>query len=433
MTEINKPLLNSEPEIPTPERPLDDDRMVGLISGAGNHASKLVMLATMHPGVIYGLSGDSSAHNLLKASQVGSDSEGWVPEYTVPFKYLTNSLAPIGMVAKEFIDERKGAIGYQLTDEGEHVGVPLAGYLLDFAERHNLALSQVFGDTTSRNPNERAGGLRWNVFQGLATQLPDERISATELAESVGVDVQRVINSLPELAQIDLVHYEPGTKRLQTYDIDIEGLKERLPRMHLGRSAEIARIVIESNLSACSVAELAEIVTRHDPDENTPAFRNTLKGVLKNWENVGITRRTVEKSGDARVWVTQEQQDRLQELVQILDSIQTTDASVLLRGREMASNIVNDPNRVAKLLEREKQVSVHYQGQENARKRGGRILELLNVTKTEMTYEQIRQELERMGDIVSVQGVKRIIKDRKDVVIVPDQSRRGDRVRLNQD
>ena len=50
-----------------------------------------------------------------------------------------------------------------------------------------------------------------------------------------------------------------------------------------------------------------------------------------------------------------------------------------------------------------------------------------------MTYEQIRQELERMGDIVSVKGVKRIIMDRQDVVTVPDQSRRGDRVRLNQD
>jgi hypothetical protein len=431
MTEINQHSLNLESKISTPEARLDNERMTGLITGAGNHASKLVLLAAMKPEVIYGLRGNFSAYNVLKASQYGSALEGWLPAPDTPFKYLADSLAPIGLVAKEFINENGGTIGYQLTNEGQRVGVPLAGHLLSFAEHNNLALSQLFGDTTSRNPNARAGELRWKVFQGLATQNAYEEVSVMELAASVEVDANRVVNNLPELAKIGVLQYEPGTKRQpQTYSIDLEGLADRLPSMRTERSVDIARLIIESGLSEYSVARLAERTTEESPDANTPAFRSTLKAVLMNWENTGIAKRVVQKSGDSRVWVTEEQQSLLQELTQILEDIKAGDENMLEQGRELASEILSSPDRVSKLLVHEKEVSVHYHGQENARKRGARILDILRNTGTEMTYEEIRQQLEKMGDIVSVKGISRIIKDRNDVIIKPDQSRRGDYVGL---
>ena len=403
---------------------LTDEYMANLISGVGNHASKLVLLASMQPGAIYSQSGETSAHSLLKSSQDGSHGDGWVPEYTVPFKYLADSLAPIGMVAKELIDEQKGTIGYGVTEAGSIVGVPFAGYLLDFAERHNLALSQVFGDTTSRNPNERAGGSRWRIFQGLATQEADEQVSITQLAQSVGNGIARTQNSLSELASINLLHYEAGTKRQpQTYHIDIDSLRNRLPGMYTSRSRELAQYVVDTGLSVCTVAELAELVTKDKLENNTAAFRSALKSILRNWENIGLTQRTIEKSGDALIWVTSAQQIILQDLVQILDNIQSGDNDTLKIGRAMARDIVNDPNRVVKLLAHEKEVSVHYHGQENAKKRGARVLEILHRSGTEMTYEEIRKELENMGDIVSAKGVARIIKSRNDMSVIPNESK----------
>lgn len=407
----------SSEQLPKIEKAIGDYEMDNLLSGVGNHANKLILLASMKPGTIYGKTGRDSAFNLLRDAQRDASTKGWVPEYSTPYNYLVNSLSPIGMVAKEFINKDEGKIGYELTAKGENVGIPLAGILMDFASRHNLALSQLFGDTTSKNPDARAGGIRWRLFQGLATQQPDIPISITGLAQSVEESIQRTTTNLSELSEIGLIHYESGTKRpAQTYKVDLDALQTHALKMR-GKSLEVAEYILTAGIDACTVASLAEGLTGAHPVENTPIFRSNLKSILKNLEKIGITERTVENSGDAKVMVSTKQQDILQELVQLIDDLQNGVVSTYNKGRELAQSIKNNPDLVASLLAHEKAVSVHYHGQENAKKRGARIIEILNRSGSPLTYEQIQSELIVMGDIVSKQGIARILKNRSDVSV----------------
>lgn len=405
------------------DRRLDDKEMGDLISSVGNHANKLVLLAAMKPGEIYGYGGASSAVNLLRQSQQGAESEGWVPEHTTAFKYFVNSLAPIGMVAKEYIDEERATIGYMLTQKGEDIGVALAGHLLTFAENHNLALSQIFGDTTSRNPDARAGSLRWQLLQGLATQPQETKTSVTELAESVGVDARRSVNNLAELSLTGLVNYEKAQERPhQLHRVDLNKLRDRMLITHGTKTLRVANYILEKHteddqFARYDVATIASDLSRDNEKENTPAFRADIRSVLKNWEKVGVLERELEDAGDAKVWVDEKQQDMLLELVEIIDDIQRGDSEALAKGKELAREIISNPERVAQLMSHEQQVSVHYHGQVNAKKRGARILEILHRHEDGMSYAQIQAELKVMGDIVSKQGIARVLKDRDDVSI----------------
>lgn len=81
---------------------------------------------------------------------VQGENKGWRMGHMIPFQYCSLSLSPIGLVAKETIDQQLGIYGYQITELGQELGVPLAGLLLDFSKRHNISLNRFFGSTTSR-------------------------------------------------------------------------------------------------------------------------------------------------------------------------------------------------------------------------------------------------------------------------------------------
>lgn len=312
-----------------------DDEMAMLISGAANHSSKLVLIASMNPTEIYSAwdTTQPRAVDLFEKAQTGFEKDGWVPASGAAFDYFTASLAPVGMVAKEYIDDDHSRIGYQLTELGEERGIPLAGLLLDFAARHDLAMSQVFGDTVSRNPEARSGEIRWKLFQGLATQQTNVITSIKELAESVDSNPARTLSHLSELSKIGLLHYESGQK--------------------------------------------------------------------------------------SRVWIDNPQQEVITELVQLLENIQNGNETVIAQGKHLAKSILANPEVVSRLLRHERDVSVHYQGRINAKKRGERVLNILRSEVESLSYEDIQKKLIDMGDIVSKKGIARIIKLHNDINVEP--------------
>ncbi len=121
--------------------PLSDSKIGGLLAGLNKeHAG--VLLIQMKPGQAY-------TSPQLDALIRPDGKKIWNPK--APFRLCEGSLSPISLVTKEVVDiEQRQVFGYQISEEGISLGVPLAGHLLAFSERHpQLSLQQLLGASYS--------------------------------------------------------------------------------------------------------------------------------------------------------------------------------------------------------------------------------------------------------------------------------------------
>src|SRR3990167_4100505 len=189
------PIPQKTGETPKPNEKLTDEQMGNLLAAFGNNESKAATLLLMRSETIYTM---YDIHKSFMSSQ--GENPGWGINYAVPFSYCQNSLAPIGLVAKETIDETQEAYGYVITDYGETMGKPLAGLLLDFSKRYSdNSLVDLFGGTASKysgggedieNKDEhkkRSPLTRYKIYYELATATSFP-MQTERLAEAVGED-----------------------------------------------------------------------------------------------------------------------------------------------------------------------------------------------------------------------------------------------------
>lgn len=365
ITQIQKPT----PEQPKPKEKLSDEEMGNLLSSVGNNEAKAITLILMRNGSPY------EAGN-LHAQVIGSQGEhkAWIMNRSVPFSYCSKSFAPIGLVAKETLSHDLSAFGYLITEKGRKLGIPLAGLMLDFSERHNVSLSQLFGATVSSSELEiaqtregeniefrkRAPITTLKILYELLTSqtLPIKDADLKDKIGSAGIN-----GHLSRLSRLGLIQHDT---REANGSFSRYKLRSVIPEGELPIYAN-QRVLTEQVLSIVK-NNPGQYFTTEDilgllPQEQKEKWgeenaRRKISSVLsflakRNY----LDAEKFNRLRQTETTITDKQKLVLTELLGIIDKVQNMDQDILQKGERLGGEIVSNPNRVASLMKRAREAS----------------------------------------------------------------------------
>lgn len=371
MTELG---IGQKEILPQREK-LSSEQLGSLISAVGNLEGKASTFLLMEHGRIY--SKGNLYHEFMRAQ---GERIGWRPHRTIPFQYCQFSFLPIGLVAFEEIDPSLKTWGYGITPYGEKEGVPLAGLLLDFSERHpEFSLSQVFGSTSSpsqlkdiqtpegkTNFKKRAPILRLKIFRELVrAELP---IRELDLAYAVGENPATIGQHLARLADLHIIFYE-STKRDQPYafyKLSQERPNER-PKQYStlpSLTEKVYNFFVNLGPSrGVSPEDIADSLIYENPEMvelDKKALQSNIVGICSYLSRQKYLEQGKFKEGlQSEITLSDIQRAALLELVTLINRFQEQDPETLEEGKRKAMEIINDSERVSRLLKKTKQNSAH--------------------------------------------------------------------------
>lgn len=393
---------------------LTDEQMGNLISAVGNHPAKAITLLVMRDGNIYPR---SDLHRAILFHQ-GTDM-GWKMDRQISFDYCSESLVPIGVVAKETLNSDLSTYGYQITDYGKEVGIPFIGLMLDWAERHNICLQSLWGKTSSSSPsmetilNDEGGKSEFNPPSRKSPIIRLRDAEQFPLRQDFSSDEAKKLNPRP-LDRGSFKKRAPGTtlkilyelvtaSDLSLRDVDFaDRVKEsaRMVSSHLKRLAESGLINYQAReankpFSAYKLAislptgelpvyirykQLTEAVfavcqqhpdmylTREDVYKMLPleirerrqsktllSYISGILGCLKR--NKYVESKHFDHKAQSDIFLTPDQRIILTELLEIIDRFQNQNPEIIARGRRLAKDIITDSSRVSAILRKAKEKS----------------------------------------------------------------------------
>ncbi len=358
-------------EIPhIPER-AHDQELGNLLAAFGNHEAKALTLSLMDPGVIYT---QNKIHKVILKAQ--GDAPGWktINDRTV-FNYLTLSLAPIGLVAKEVIDPHTGQWGYAITEYGQEIGVALAGYMLDFSLRHpEVSLEKFLGQTQKGGPRTKAEPLdspqrsaltRLQILRELTTRKLPLRL--VDLHKSLGLSKELLSKHLKDLARYGFISFESkGQDETYVFYDNNNGAPQTEPSPFSEGQDKIYPKLTAAVLEACQDESLfgREDIARKIL-ANNPTMKWKLEGlvgqvgkILNHLATEGyIIRQKFSQEYQSEVTITLQQRELFEEFLSIIDKFETQDPQILAIGKEYAQNIIGDPEKVALLMQKARESS----------------------------------------------------------------------------
>jgi len=332
---------------------LSDAELGDLLSSMGNHEAKAILLGRMSMSNIYTRMG---AKKLMDDAQ--GANVGWKQKNTTAFGYLQNSLAPIGLVAREIVEgETLDTVGYVKTTKGQELGEPFAGLLLDFSLRYpDFSLIDLFASTNSKylvsedtEQKKRAPMTRMKVFWELATA--NYPLSTVEIKNATGETVGPHLRTLSEKGIIKYEVLAPGGARayqIKKIDSDMEFIPTR------GRIS-LANYVFQTISEDPNITwTVDELVAKYiDLSGRNQAGRHSLEKhirfVLKDLEVKGYLMRPLgtEKS---KIDVNDENKNMIIDLVSRIDQFQGLENEVISFWRSRLIEILNNPRLVAQLM-----------------------------------------------------------------------------------
>jgi hypothetical protein len=353
------------------EMPLCGEAFGDLLAAVGNHEAKALLLAAMKEGVVYSA---SNLHRLMLERQ--GRFMAWRLSGRVPFDYCVHSLAPIGLVATEVLNEDLSVYGFSKTRYGRQLGDALVGHMLSFSERYPaVSLIDLFGrtNTSAASTRDVTGGERWEhpkrspwknyqIFSQLLRQeLPVREI---DLAVRLGEPLSTLGPRLRILAQKQLIIDD--SKPIDEYvafrqasqrTLDLPPPNSPAPTL----SMQICAIFHDSSNAALTRELLyTELVRRHPELRglNQESTRRRISGVASHLERYGYLER-VKFSTDVQsmILLTETQRRMLTDLVTLLDRFAELDQAFLHNGRRLASGVANNPARFRALLLKAKRTS----------------------------------------------------------------------------
>ncbi|MBI2613231.1 MAG: hypothetical protein HYW62_00445 [Candidatus Levybacteria bacterium] len=360
-------------EILSQRERLSDEQLGNLISAVGNLEGKAITLLLMEQGRIY--SKGNLYHKFMGAQE---ERIGWKPDRAIPFQYCQFSLLPIGLVALGEKDHDLKTWGYGVTPYGEEEGIPLAGLLLDFSEKHpEFSLSQVFGSTNSPSQpkniqtpegetefKSRSPILRLKIFRKLiAAKLP---IRESDLASTIGENAGMIGRHLALLADSHIISYESIRKDQPQsfYALSSEKPNERLTQhsafssltekvysffLNLGPSKQITLEDITDSLIAAN-SEMGKL--------NKQALKRRISTICSYLAKQHYLVQGKFKEGlESEITLSDTQKATLLELVALINRFQGQEPEILEEGRRKAMKIIHNPHRVSHLLRKAKESS----------------------------------------------------------------------------
>lgn len=424
MTEaIEQTLTHKTQEAPKTREKLSDEEMGNLLSAVGNHEAKALTLILMRNGNIY--TGGDLYREALNAQ---GQNKGWIMSKRIPFNYCSYTLAPIGLVAKETLNPDLSIYGYQITEKGRGLGIPLAGLLLDFSERHNIPLNLLFGATGSPSEldtvqteegddiefRKRAPSTTLRMFYELLTsELP---IREKDLGAGMGEDFATVLlGHLVRLSKLGLIQYDAIKKN-----------------RHFS-SYRLSAVIPEGELPAYrdqpTLTKLVFDILRNNPDQYLAiqdVYDLLSKGQKERLKNREVIRSQISNTlsflakhkyadrekfyhdRQSEINITDEQKAVLTELLEIMFRFQNQDKEIFEKGRKLAQEIIVKPDRVSKLLRRAREASSRA-NQSPQEETQGKIVSIVLSFPNGITTKGIQQLLEERYDKrIGVERINRL-------------------------
>lgn len=355
--------------------PLSDEELGNLLAALGNNEAKTLTLALMKPGVIY-TQGD--LHRMIIDAQ--GSNVGWKIGVSSPFAYCVQSFdEPIGLVAKGVNDAGlRKSWGYIKTDYGENTGTALAGLLLDFSLRHpDLSLYEVFGSTASRAPKKsdihlnegsvefkkRSPIGRLKIIWELATakKAVREKDLIKAVGENQSADVDQHLFALEEAGLVSLEHKVPEIPNVlykftgKMSDVDMaQSIYPVLTR-------KVKEIMEGFPDKEWTIAELmAEVRANNESSRkyaSDSSFYSQVNTALAELVRLNSVSKAHEFEGyqETNIFLNQEQQEILVDLLTIIYQFQNQDHEAVRQGWQMAKNFSS--NEVSTLMAKAKNVS----------------------------------------------------------------------------
>lgn len=396
-------------ELKRPEK-LSDVQMDDLLAAFGNHEAKALTLIAMGSGSVFSM---GNLHRAIINAQ--GQEPGWKMGYKGPFGYCIDSLSPIGLVTKETLNEDLNTNGYQITDFGKETGIPLAGLLLSFSQRHNIPLNKIFSSTNSaaksNSDNEasetrkkRAPATTRKILYELITS-PTLPVRESDLETNTKEDASLLQIHLERLNEAGLIDYQ-STERNQSYSyyqLQPHNAPDQTPPVYK-YSPTLSNVVYGILRSNLEKPLTSQEITDSLPEEITKTWvdktglRSLVSAILKNLEKEGWAVIQQFQSGiRSEINLSDEQRAVISELIETLDRFQDQDPQILGEGRELAKGIWAEPQSVSALMLRAKDAS----GAANkwpTSKTAAAILSIVQAHPEGITIRQIREAIEEIHD-----------------------------------
>jgi len=333
-----------------------------VISAAGNHAIKGLVLAEMEPGKAV-----NPANIHTRVMELQGEQPAWKLHKNGPRQFC-EKFARVGLVTiKAF--ETKAAVDYIITELGERLVKPLEGHLFGLSLAHEQSLLAFFGPTnTSSNKGIRPSQRRIELMQSMVA-TDGEPIPSARLGRRMEITPDHASQIAEDLAANSLINIESSGRGKPTITFTatsgLDGMKLRqdvggkflfdvasLLQAHFSKypdgelsNADIAQELLASGQYDEPLTGLIKKVSRMT---HYFAFR---KKVLTPKREVSAKAREI-------IWATPEQLTIMSEVLTVVEGIQAPTDDYLSEGRHKLDRIRRDPDLVKRLVSKTRRDSI---------------------------------------------------------------------------
>ncbi len=359
------------PERKTETERLSDEEMGNLLSSVGNNEAKAITLVLMRNGNVFG---EKGLHREILYAQGGNKT--WNIGTSTAFHYLSRDFSSNGLVAMG-INPDTSAYGYTITNKGKQLGIPLAGLLLDFSQRHNIPLRLLLGDTKSPSEKktvqtEKGENIEFKKRAPLTTLKilyellisPHLPIKETALGDRIGEIFPSALEGhLSRLSKLGVIEYKAVEANMP---YSLYKLASKIPEGELPRhkySQELTALIINVLKTNPSEYLTIENVYANLPQEQKEKWKeiNLKDGISKilfflaKHGYVTIEKFHFKKLSE--IYLTDSQKVLLMEFLEIMNKFQKQDKKTLEKGIRLAERMIMDPQTVSSLMERARRTS----------------------------------------------------------------------------
>lgn len=428
--ELKKSVESLKPE------PLSDERIGDMLAGFGNSESKATTFLVLALKKIP-LTRMDLYNELMDVQGEG----GWKMNHNNPFIYCTNSLAPVGLVAKKVVYEEKKIYGYEVTPYGEKIGVPFAGLLLDWSLRYpDFSLYQIFGstqsggktretksqseDTAMLTHKNRSPATVLQILQSiLKLEQPVRLIDVTtDIGKKEGTEKLHH-HYLSNLSRKGIISYKTsqttieGKRPIVFYSLPDNKFNEQQPpnykkaRTLTHNVYEIYKEHVGTPLSAQDVMKLLIEKNKNYSKLKQRSLRSLISKILRFLSKNGYLINTTDYSSSFKtdISLNEKQREALTDLVNIIFTFQKQDPAIIAFGQKKAREILHDPKSVSQLMIKAKESSSHTQSRP-MEETTLHIIKILKHKPEGMTTNEIQKILqEQFGIKLSYKGIQTIL------------------------
>lgn len=383
---------------------IPDPEMTNLLSAFGNHEGKALLLSFMETDI------PRRAPELRGVMrEIQGINPVWIPSSKLAFEYCERSLAPIGLVAYEFIDGFNNW-GYARSRYGEEVGKPLAGLLLDYSRRHErISLYQMLGNTHTFNarsediPIPRAQETRLKIYWELLTGALPVRLA--DLEDRLGLDNKLIMGHLNQMQRFGLVEYEstPSEEPITYYKMapkppaenptPFKGYKSYTDKAYELLTQDPDRLWTCGDM-ATETTKDRQTRTKLDSSEYFYQLTKTFSSIFSHLrKNNYVEVSNFDNKRRSKVDLTPDQKEILNEFVELIDAFQNQDRAVIARGHSLATSLTELDIKV--LLEKARENSPN--ARTHSVERTEDYIYSIIVQNPGISATQMKQELSKLG------------------------------------